>query len=243
MTNLVLLRELIRNEHSSGHSDNINNTFAWIGFDSLFEGLIARGSLPHSPIAIALCFSVMGVKTIPARARLGSDLPSLRKWYTKSASNVITFEITPTRYPAFTAALERVHTIAIRTSPMLDGNNNSSAIDMVARPTSFILRDRLQRDNLANAAKHSRRKRHRSTHKPRSPRSMVTLSGTSYASSQPKLDLSQPSEFDHEPTIRAELDTQVIPDTANGDENSDFAREMGPPPLALRAEWYVWREH
>ena len=179
MTNLVLLRELIRNEQASGHSDNINNTFAWIGFDSLFEGLIIRGSLPHSPIDIALCFSVMGVKAIPARARLGVDLPSLRKWYMKSASRVITLEITPTRYPSFAAALERVHTLAIRTAPMLDGNNNSSVIDMVTRPTSFVLRDRLQRDSLANAAKRPRRKRNRSTQKPRSPRSMVTLSGAS----------------------------------------------------------------
>ena len=119
MTNLVLLRELIRNVNASGHSDNINNTFAWTGFDSLFEGIIVRGALPHSPNDIALWLSVVGVKTIHACARLGPNITTLRRWYAKSVSRAISLEITPTRYPAFAAALERVHCIALRTSPQI----------------------------------------------------------------------------------------------------------------------------
>ena len=57
MTNLVLQRELIRNDTARGHSDNINSIFARSGFDSLFGGVIVRASTPYSPIAIALLLS------------------------------------------------------------------------------------------------------------------------------------------------------------------------------------------
>ena len=62
---------------------------------------------------------------------------------------------------------------------------------------------------------------------------MVTLSGTSYTSTQPKHDGSQPSEYDQLSVIPISSDQfkQVIPDPENDDESSVFAREKSPTRL------------
>ena len=67
MTDLVLLRELIKNESARGHSDDIGRAFAQTGFDFLFESVLVRASTPYRQVAIALCFNLLGVKTIRAR--------------------------------------------------------------------------------------------------------------------------------------------------------------------------------
>ena len=232
MTNLVLLRELIRNEHAPGHSDNINNTFAWAGFESLFEGIIARGALPHSPIDIALCFSVMGVKTIHACARLGPNITTLRRWYTETASRDISLEITPTRYPAFTAALERVHCIALRTSPQIADGPYAATINSITRPVTLIHRDRILRNSLANAPATHSHKRHGRSHKSQSPRSMVTSTSTNYPSSQDRSQASQPSEHSAQqaPQLVTPIYTEAIPEPETDDE-SVFTREKSPTGL------------
>ena len=159
MTNLVLLRELIRNDTARGHSDDVNSISHWAGFGSLFEGVIVREVIPYSPITSALFFSVMGVKTIHARSRLTSDTTALTMWYTKNVSRAIRLEITPTRYPACVAAVERVHALAKRKAPQVAERESDAVIDMVTRPTTFIIRDRMTRTSLSNAPTDVRGKR------------------------------------------------------------------------------------
>ena len=180
MTNLVLLRELIRNDTARGHSDNVNSIFSWAGFGSLFGGVIVRASIPYSPIAFALFFSVVGVKTTHARSRLATDTNALTRRYTKTVGTAIRLEITPTRYPDFTSAIERARALAKRTAPQIVERGSGAVLDMVTRPTTFIHRDRMARTYLANAPSTVMRKRKSHSRKSRSPRSMGTFSDNSH---------------------------------------------------------------
>ena len=54
MTDLVLLRELIKNESASGHNEDLGRVFARCNLDCLFGSIIVRAATPYSPVAIAL---------------------------------------------------------------------------------------------------------------------------------------------------------------------------------------------
>ena len=59
MADLVLLRWLIINDQARGHSDNIDRIFDRANFDILFESALVRAEIPYSPVAIALCLSLL----------------------------------------------------------------------------------------------------------------------------------------------------------------------------------------
>ena len=179
MANLVLLRELVRNDRARGHSGNIDSTAAWAGFGSLLESVIVRASIPYSPVDIALFFSVMGVKTIHACARSATDLTYFTRAYTNGVGKIIHLEIKPPRYPTFTSAIERVRLLALRTSPQLLEKERANFVDMVTRPYALIIRDRATRTNLTSAPATTKRKRRDGANKSRSPRTLVTFSGPS----------------------------------------------------------------
>ena len=168
----------------------------------------------------------MGVRAIPARARLGPDITTLRRRYAKSGSRAISLEITPTRFPVFTAAPERVHTLALRTSPKLERGSTEAVVDSIARPVTFILRDRMLRNSLVHAPTATRRRRTHQARKSRSPRSMVTLTGTSCARTQTKSESTQPSERDQRLTYEHSeyASDQAIPDPEIAEATSVFAR-------------------
>ena len=54
MADLVMLRELLRNEQARGHSDDIDRIFDRANFSSLFESALVRAAIPCSPGATAL---------------------------------------------------------------------------------------------------------------------------------------------------------------------------------------------
>ena len=106
-------------------------------------------------------------------------------------------------------------------------------IDMIAQPTAFVLRDRMIRPTLANAPTVAKRKHKTNTRKSRSPRSMVTISGTSYASAYNTFSTCERSEpatcltnKQPPPTIE-----HAIPDREVEDGYSVFARENPPTRL------------
>ena len=183
MTNLVLLRDMIRNETARGHSDNIDSTFAWAGFDRLFESAIARASIPYSPNDIALCFSIMGVQTIHARSRISPGLLHFTRWYANRISKVLHIELTPVRYRLFTMAPEGVYLLAVSTSPQIH-EDNTKTIEAATRPYTFIIRDKARRAHLSMTTPTVRMQRKTATTRPRSPRSLVTISASSCPSAQ-----------------------------------------------------------
>ena len=81
MVDLVLLRELIRNDLVRGHTDDIDLVFAQTGFGFLFGSILVIDSLPYRPVAIALTFSLLGVNTIHARSRSGTDVRKFPERY------------------------------------------------------------------------------------------------------------------------------------------------------------------
>ena len=240
MTNLILPRVLIRNEKASGHSDNINHAFNWAGFDSLFECTIERAAPPNSPIAIALCLSVMGVKAIRARSRLGPDISALRMWYAKSASRAIHLDITPTRYPAFAAAIERVHSLAVRSCPQIAEGPITAALNSAMRPTTFIRPDRALRNSLANAPTATRRKRTHQHHKSRrDPWSRHPESSTrSRNQSQTRNHVASTISAKHTriQSIRPNRPYRGLR-TKTGNPFSLVGN-----PDEIRAEWQIWRK-
>ena len=60
MIDLVLIRELIRNDTARGHEDDISRVFAQTDIDCLFGSMLVRAPLPYKPVAISLTFSLMG---------------------------------------------------------------------------------------------------------------------------------------------------------------------------------------
>ena len=178
----------------------------------------------------------MGVATIHAFSRLATDTTALTRWYTKTVGTAIHLEITPTRYPASTSAIERVHALAKRTSPQIAERESDAVLDTATRPTTSILRDRMARTYLANPPSDVQRKRKPHSRKSRSPRSMVTFSGTSHTGAHSASDTPQSSKFEPcltdnkpPPTI-----VQVIPGPGNDGEFSVFTREQPPTRLCSK---------
>ena len=81
MIDLVLIRELIRNDTARGHEGDVNRIFAQTGLGCLFESILARSSLPYKPVAIALTFSSMGVTTINSCSRAGTTVREFPERY------------------------------------------------------------------------------------------------------------------------------------------------------------------
>ena len=80
MIDLVLIRELIRNDTARGHEDDINRVFAHTGLECLFGSILVRASLPYKPVDIALTFSLLGVKTINSCSRIGTAVRKFSEW-------------------------------------------------------------------------------------------------------------------------------------------------------------------
>ena len=81
MIDLVMPRELIRNDTARGHEGDINRVFTQTGIDCLFGSILVRASLPYKPVAIALSFSLLGVKTIKSCSRSGTTVHEFPERY------------------------------------------------------------------------------------------------------------------------------------------------------------------
>ena len=61
MIDLVLTRELVRNETAHGQDGDVDKVSAQTGFGFLFESILVRTSMPYKPIDIARPFALQGV--------------------------------------------------------------------------------------------------------------------------------------------------------------------------------------
>ena len=98
MTDLFLLRDLIRDPSSRGHSENVDALFRRLRFESLFECALTRVVCPYPPVAIALPLDLPGVKTINACARSAPDLILFSRRYTQRMNAILRIDLTPHRF-------------------------------------------------------------------------------------------------------------------------------------------------
>ena len=115
MGDLVLLRELTKNDLARGHDDSIDRVFAQSGMNSLFGSVLARASFPYKPVSIALFFTLLGVKKINACARSGTDALTFPRWYSARLNVLLRHDVTPLRFRTFNNAMERAHALSLRT--------------------------------------------------------------------------------------------------------------------------------
>ena len=123
MTDLVLLRELIKNESARGHNEDLDSVFARCNLDCLFESIIVRAAMPYSPVAIALCYELIGVKTIHACSIAGGSIATFPAWYIERLNALLTLGVSLIRYRAFNNAMSRVNALAARNvnKPLVPG--------------------------------------------------------------------------------------------------------------------------
>ena len=107
--------ELIKNDLVRGHDDIIARVFAQSGMNSLFGSVLARGSFPYMPVVIALRFTLLGVKTINACVRSGTNALTFARWYSSRLNVLLQHDVTPLRFRTFSNAVERAHALSLGT--------------------------------------------------------------------------------------------------------------------------------
>ena len=161
MTDLVILSELIKNESARCHIDDIDRLFDRTDFGNLFESVLVRPAIPYHPLAIALCFNLLGVKTINAPARTGTDVTTFARRYAQRLTTTLRPDIAPSRYRAFNIAMERVRALKQRTVSKLHIPENTCSYERVARPAMLVIRDLLARaENDTNVYTPKRKRKH-----------------------------------------------------------------------------------
>ena len=157
MTDLVPLRELIRNQTARGHTEDIERISPTTDRDNLFESVIVRASLPYTPIDIALCFNLLGVRAIQARPMAAPVVSHFPKRYTERLGSLLQMDITPTRCKPFRAEMERDRARAARNVSKLKAPEWANVLGLTTRQCALIQRDRHMR--VANTSDKAPRKR------------------------------------------------------------------------------------
>ena len=159
MTDLVLLRDLIRDTTSRGHSDNVDLLFRKLRFGSLFECVITRAVYPYPPVAIALSLDLLGVKSITTCARAAPDLHLFAKWYAARLNIVPRFDLSRTKYKPFSNALDRFCALSTRNQTTVDIPTRTNVADLVTRPCALIRSDYNTSLSLSTAPYNAKRSR------------------------------------------------------------------------------------
>ena len=173
MTDLFLLRELIKNEQAVSRREDIPSVFRRCKFDGLFGSIAVRGSLPYSPVAIASFFDLLAVKAIQSPSRIPTSA-KFRSWYTERLRVTLPIDVEVTKCRAFTIAMGRTHALAIRSVNQLrvPGEGELSAQSM--RPLPLVLRGTLTRVRNANSTETQKRGDRHSTGPSKSHRTTYT---------------------------------------------------------------------
>ena len=134
MTDLVLLRDLIRDAAARGHIGNVDIFCLRLSFERLFEFPITRAGCPYPPVAIALFLDLLGVKSINTRARASPDLLRFSRWYAHRLNVLLHFDLSPRRYKPFASAMGRGFALSTRNQTTVSNPEWTSATDLVTRP-------------------------------------------------------------------------------------------------------------
>ena len=230
MTDLVLLRELIKNELACGHREDLSCVLSRCNLDVLFESIAVRGSLPYAPNAIALCFDFLAVKTIQSCSRF-STCAKFRSWYTERLKVTLSIDVASPKCKAFTSALGRVHALAVRSANQLRAPEEGEIMSQTIRPLPLVLRETMVRTRNVNPLETYKRKARNSTKSSKSPRTTYT-----FHSSEPSLSSGASThDFQLETTQPITPSQASIPHPVEAsEEGSVLPREQTPTKLGSR---------
>ena len=232
MTDLVLLRELIKNGSALGRKEELSRVFNRCDLDCLFESIVVRASMPYSPVAISLCSNFLSVKTIQSRARAGGSIANFQTWYTERLNVTLPIDVSPTRYKACNNAMNRVRAPAVRYLNKLRIPQEDEVVAHVTRPSPLVLRERLARVENATYADVRKRKSKTSDMSAKSPRAAYAFHST-----EPSLSSDAESRDFHWDSSQSQeaMSQNTTPHTADAsDDGSVVARERSPTKLGPR---------
>ena len=141
MDDLVLLRELIRTPGSTCFPLSTNHVFANLWMEALLGCLITRASPPCNPIAVALPFSLLGIKSTNACVRAGRSVDSLTRKYTRGLNTPLRLDVGPEAFALFRGGMDRTYVLACQTSTSLSVPGRGRDAARSTRPISMIRRD------------------------------------------------------------------------------------------------------
>ena len=209
MTDLVLLRDLIRDPSARGHSENVDALSRRLRFESLFGCVITRAAYPYPPVAIALPLDLIGVKAINARARSFPELLLCSRRYARRMNTLLRIDLTPQRYKPFVSAMERVYVLAPRNQTTVSIPERTNATDLATRPCSLIRADYTSRMALSMRPSNAKRSHKGEPRQRKSPKTTYSLSFTqtsptpSSTNDTPGINASQSSHHGRAPSNRS----------------------------------------
>ena len=229
MTDLVLLRELIRNASAVGHNEDVSRVFRRCDLDCLFESIVLRGSMPYPPVAIALCFKLLQVKTIHSCSRQTSG-SKFQKWYAERLSVALTIDVTQPCCTPFANAMNRVHALAVRGVNQLRIPEEGERHLQYTRPLPTVLRESMIRTRNSNSNDTHKRRVREPTRTAKSPRTSYT-----FHSSEPSISGGSTScEFFAESTRSHEFSQPLSQTVDQSEDGSLMSREPTPTKLGSR---------
>ena len=136
-----MLRELIRTPGSTCFSLSINHVFLNLGMEALLECVITRASPPCNPIAVALSFNLLGLKSINACVRAANSAESFTRRYTRNLNTLLRLGVGPETFALFRGGMDRTYVLACQTSTSLNVPDRGHDEARATRPISMIHRD------------------------------------------------------------------------------------------------------
>ena len=179
---LVLLRELVKNDTARGHSDDIDRVAAQTGCGVLFEGALARAASPYQPVDIALRFKLLGVKAISACARSVTEGAAFARRCATRQGALLHLDIAPLRYRSFNSAMGRPRALSLRKVTHRLKPETDPSREKATRHMAIIMRDRRRWGANATRLVTQKRKMKAYAPNPKSPRTVYTYHPTESSS-------------------------------------------------------------
>ena len=144
-TDLVLLRDLIKNESARGHSEDMGRVFSRRTIDCLSESIDVRAAMPYSPLSIALRYGLLGVKAIHTCSIAGGSVATFTMRCTDRPDAIFPLGVSSIRYRAFNNAMNRARVLAVRNVNKLRAPGDGQFHAHNVRPSPIVIRERLSR--------------------------------------------------------------------------------------------------
>ena len=139
MADLVLLRELIRLPCNSGlRNDDINRVFRRVHRAHLSECVVTSAAARSSPVAIALFFNLIGIKSINACLRAAKNAHSLSIMHIRRLGTLLHLDVSPARFEEFRDKMGLAYLSRYTTSPTLVIPERTTDDGDLTRTTSRI---------------------------------------------------------------------------------------------------------
>ena len=145
MTDLVLLRELIKSETALGHIEEITRVFRRCDLDCLFGNMVDRTASPYPPVTIALCFNLLTVKKMRPCARAVTTESNFQEWHTERLNITLPIDAARPNCKALNSAMNRARVLDVRNVNKLQILEEGVVCTRTTSPLPLVLFEKLAR--------------------------------------------------------------------------------------------------